>query len=341
MILPRWSLFDNDESLLGDVHDDVSVEVSSSLQKLPVLSKRRQEGQLDEGYDSSCSCYCSAPLLNDDDDTAVGVVMEEDSSSSPIPILLPRQRPSFWEENDRCYSHYFSASPLVDATIDEEQGDQEREETTAHQQEEKHQEADDSWASITTTTSIMSTIIEEEEGEEEEIESVQRILASLSNSSDATTVVANVTSTTTATNRNKHQGMTNEEQEQEKPSSMQIVLPAWLITSDDLAQILSYLYQPPHRYMEDQSYMPDSDSATEAEEKIDDCTSIVASVDNGPSATSTRSTELQDPNDCQPMSSRQIVKQLRARAPLEAPNPKKPGESNFIEEDMMDLLEMA
>ncbi|KAL3933196.1 MAG: hypothetical protein SGBAC_010500 [Bacillariaceae sp.] len=140
---------------------------------------------------------------------------------------------------------------------------------------------------------------------------------------------------------------------------LQVMIPASIITGDDVAQIAPESCQSPIRYMEDHCIcqrMPDHDPAPpppppppssssrtratmmaefeEEEKKRDD-------DDDDDDDNDAMILDFER-NSCirsNPEKAHMFIRNLNARAPLEPPNPKKPGESHFIEEDMMDLLE--
>ncbi|CAJ1970407.1 unnamed protein product [Cylindrotheca closterium] len=131
-------------------------------------------------------------------------------------------------------------------------------------------------------------------------------------------------------------------------SPLQIV-PAWIITGDDVAQIAPESCQSPIRYMEDHCIcqrMPDTSDDYHHQQYHSKQQKFHTSMMSDEEMKTNSNDDGDDDNYNNDHTSTtqerhlfSMLNNLNARAPLEPPNPKRPGESHFIEDDMMELLE--
>ena len=106
------------------------------------------------------------------------------------------------------------------------------------------------------------------------------------------------------------------------------IIPTWLISGDDITQMMPEPCHGPIHFVENSCLC----QRMQKEEEECGNNSIIATSSVQARHPCTVGTTIKMHQEVHPF-------KLRARAPLEAPSPKKPGESNFLEEDMMDLLE--
>mmetsp|Transcript_32172 Transcript_32172/g.78169 ORF Transcript_32172/g.78169 Transcript_32172/m.78169 type:complete len:294 (-) Transcript_32172:104-985(-) len=209
-----------------------------------------------------------------------------------------------------------------------------------HQDEDDNEEAkDDDWASqirsinytmhdtTTTTTSAPRPIMEQQD-----THSISGIITSCSEATAEATNVAKEKTREAISKSQERMEQVHEKLSTRARSSRPLqVVPAWIITGDDVAQMAPESCQSHIRYMEDNCIcqrMPDGDEEKTNTSDEDDNDMI---LDLGAACVSATSATQEK--------ARLFLLKLNARAPLEPPNPKKPGESHFIEEDMMELLE--